>query len=254
MGPARHSKAEAPAIAAYPPGRGDAPGFTFLLFCNWWGGGGCFSAWFYTEEVWVVAEYGRLDVWANGWGHGSEECPECEIEYPYPHPAPEPVDPGGGGGECSIPTDFRQVGAGSDVGGGTLHFEYAWSSSSGNLNDLSACEVGERVYGYSSNPFPSPPFPANLAPNDPTEISVAGTNGGFQDNHSTPGSFVSPFQAASVTASQIYRFRCPCHNSNAWVTLLGPHDIVRSVAENGSGGWKFIISKTGASATIDPLQ
>jgi hypothetical protein len=34
---------------------------------------------------------------------------------------------------------------------------------------------------------------------------------------------------------------------------MGPHAIVRQVAPNGNGGWMFTITKTGSTATIDPL-
>jgi len=154
---------------------------------------------------------------------------------------------------CAIPNNFRQTGA-NDAGSGTLHFDYAWGSSSGNLADLANCEVGEQVtYNAAELPFASPPFPAGINPPNPTVINVAGNNGGFADNHSTPGAFVRPYAAATVTASQIYRFHCPCHQSNAWVTLMGPHNIVRSVSQNANGSWRFTITKTGSSATINPL-
>lgn len=164
---------------------------------------------------------------------------------------------GGGGGPidvaCAVPTNFHQTSA-SDAGGGTLHFDYAWDSSSGNLADLSQCTVGEKVdYNSSDLPFPSPPFPSGLSPTNPTILNVPGDDGVAQDNHSTPGTFVKPYQAASVVASQVYRYSCPCHNSGAFETLLGPHNITRTVSQNTNGSWKFTITKTGSSATINPL-
>jgi len=36
----------------------------------------------------------------------------------------------------AIPTNFRQIGPGTDIGNGTLHFDYKWDSSSGHLEDL----------------------------------------------------------------------------------------------------------------------
>jgi len=224
--------------------------YTLLLYCDW-NYSGCYGAWFYSEEVTVVASYGQLDIFPGGsWGYSG--CPDCMRMVENYGPAPQPVE-GGGGEACAIPTDFHQVGSGTDSGSGTLHFEYTWSSSTGNKADLSACEMGERVSGYTANPFPSPPFKAGLSPSDPTELSFEATRDA-EDNHQTPGPFVTPFTGATVTASQIYRYRCPCNNNNAWVTLMGPHDIVRTVTENGSGGWKFVISKSGSSATINPLQ
>jgi hypothetical protein len=157
---------------------------------------------------------------------------------------------------CAVPTNFHQTAA-SDAGGGTLHFDYAWDSSTGRLSDLGQCRVGEKVdYNAADLPFPSPPFPSGLNPPNPTTTpDYAGNLGTFPfgDNHSTPGTFVKPYSAATVTATQIYRYHCPCHNSDAWTTLLGPHNIVRSVSQSTGTNWKFTITKTGSSATIDPL-
>ena len=157
---------------------------------------------------------------------------------------------------CAIPTNFRQTSV-SDQGGGTLHFEYAWDSSTGRLADLSHCGVGENVsYNAADLPFPSPPFPSGLNPPNPTNTPVYGGDlGTFPngDTHSTPGTFVTPYSARTVTATQIYRYHCPCHNSDAWTTLMGPHNIVRSVSQNANGSWKFTVTKSGSSASIDPL-
>ena len=158
------------------------------------------------------------------------------------------------GDECAIPVNFRQMGAGTDTGGGTLHFDYRWNSSTGNLADLGACMVGERVdYRAADLPFPSPPFPAGLNPPNPTILNVAGTDGAAQDNHSTPGAFVKPYAAAAVTAMQIYRYTCPCANGGNPVTIFGPLNIVRSVIMNANGSFRFEITKSGATATINPL-
>ncbi len=161
---------------------------------------------------------------------------------------------GEGNGEvvCAIPVNFRKTA--SSGSNGVLHFEYRWDSNTGNLPDLSQCAVGERVdYNAADLPFASPPFPAGINPSNPTIINVNGADGALEDNHSTPGTFVKPYSAASVTSSQIYRYSCPCHNAGAFETLLGPHDIVRSVTQKTNGKWKFTITKTGSSAKIDPL-
>lgn len=157
---------------------------------------------------------------------------------------------------CAVPTNFHQVGQGTDVGNGRLRFLYAWESSSGNLADLSACTVGEIVTYPGSSPytFPSPPFPNVTVPN-PTITGRPGNEGQFQDNHSTPGSFVKPYSAASFTATQYYRYSCPCKNGGAFVNLVGPIDIIRSVSRVGfsTPDYKFTITKSGSSATINPL-
>lgn len=153
---------------------------------------------------------------------------------------------------CPKPVNFRQTAA-SDSGGGVLHFEYAWDSNTGNLADLANCQIGEIVtYPAASIPFPSPPFPP-LSPNNPTIIWVAAAAGTFQDNHSTPGTFVKPYAAASVTATQNYRFRCPCENNNNPAVISGPISIVRSVSQRPDAQFRFTITKSGSSASIDPL-
>lgn len=157
---------------------------------------------------------------------------------------------------CYVPRNFHQVGSGTDTGNGTLHFEYAWESSSGNLSDLSVCFVGEIVTypGTGNYTFPSPPFPNITVPN-PTTTGRPGNEGAFQDNHSTPGSFVRPYSNSSFTATQYYRYSCPCKNGGAYVNVAGPNDIVRTVSRVNfsTPDYKFTITKSGASATINPL-
>ncbi len=156
---------------------------------------------------------------------------------------------------CAVPINFRQVYPGIDIGSGTLYFErYSWDSSTGNLQDLSSCTVGEIVtYPGVGDYFPpSPPFPAGGFIN-PTVIDVAGNSIGFEDVHRTRGNFVAPYSSASFTAVQYYRYSCPCMNNGAPVNLAGPIDIVRSVTIADRGTWKFTITKSGDSATINPL-
>ena len=154
---------------------------------------------------------------------------------------------------CAIPVNFRQTSV-SDSGGGVLHFDYAWDSSTGDLADLANCTISELVqYTASDLPFPSPPFPAGLNPPNPTILSVPGVDGVAQDNHSTPGTFVKPYAAASVTAVQRYRYTCACDNSGNPVVIVGPINLVRSVFKNPTGTFGFKITKSGSSATINPL-
>lgn len=78
--------------------------FTQLLFCTPWNG--CGWAFFYTEQVEVVASYGELHVWSDGnWGYAS--CPDCMrmIDEPGPHPEPQE-----GGGEQQVPTSLQKTG------------------------------------------------------------------------------------------------------------------------------------------------
>lgn len=158
---------------------------------------------------------------------------------------------------CAVPTNFRQTSTTSSSNG-TLSFRYDWDSSTGtgvsSLADLSQCTIGEKVdYTASDLPFASPPFPSGISPPNPTVTEGSATGGFLEDNHSTPGTFVKPYSAKTITASQIYRYRCTCKDNNAWITLLGPLSITRSVSQNTNGSWKFTITKSGQSATINPL-
>ncbi len=59
----------------------------------------------------------------------------------------------------AIPVNYRQT-AFSAQPSAVLHFEYKWDSSSGNLADLSSCQVEEYVTYVGPNPysFSSPPY------------------------------------------------------------------------------------------------
>lgn len=157
---------------------------------------------------------------------------------------------------CYIPINFRQVGQGTDVGNGTLHFEYAWDSSSGNLSDLSSCTVGEVVTypGYPGTNIYTPPSPPFNQSFQTTVINDPASDGAFLDNHRTSGGFVTPYAEASFTAIQYYRYSCPCKDGGAYVNLMGPINIVRSVSRiPNTNQFKFTITKSGYSATINPL-
>lgn len=160
---------------------------------------------------------------------------------------------------CATPNNFQQTSC-SDQGSGDLRFTYSWGSSTGHLADLgvSHCTVGEIVtYPGTANPFPfpSPPFP-NDAYSNPTIGDINASDGGFQDDHLlTPSTtFVKPYSASSFTATQFYRSKCACGaNANNYVNIVGPLSIVRSVSQNSNGSFKFTVTKSSCSATINPL-
>jgi hypothetical protein len=66
-------------------------------------------AWFYSEQVEVVAQYGELDVFDGDWW-GYETCDGCMRMVEEPPPYPEPVE--GGGGE-PLPYITQQSDTGS---------------------------------------------------------------------------------------------------------------------------------------------
>lgn len=147
----------------------------------------------------------------------------------------------------AYPVNFQQT-DGYNAGGGRLHFDYTWSSSTGNLSDLSQCTVNEIVtYPGEANPYywPTPPW-SQGTPN-PTVGGISGTYGASQDDHYT-GDFASPpYAAANFTAEQEYTYSCS--NGALKGTLWGPLNITRSVSENGNGTFTYTGIKSGVSAS-----
>lgn len=147
----------------------------------------------------------------------------------------------------AAPTNFRETYR-EVRPNGVLYFEYRWDSTSGNLADLSGCKVGEKVdYPGPNDPYCFPP-PWSHCWDNPTVKDLPAENGGLGDTHS-PGSFSPPYQVASVSASQIYRYRSCI---GIYSTLLGPISIDRYVS-GGDSLWRYSIIKSGAYAEIFPL-
>jgi hypothetical protein len=131
--------------------------------------------------------------------------------------------------QCAVPTNFRlstsyptTFPAGSTPAGNSLYTQYLWDSTSGMLSDLAACSVREWTSFPGGNPYTFPtPFPA-LTQSNPYDGGgpqnyVAGSDGGLGDIHSPWGgtqlSFRTPYFANSFTATEVYQYSCPCHNS-----------------------------------------
>jgi hypothetical protein len=165
---------------------------------------------------------------------------------------------------CAVPTNFRETSAGSNASTGDLYINYAWDSSTGadpaRLADLRIVTSGERVdypttnctvNGQNEYCWPSPPWAAGGAPNPSTPSFIA-TSGVGNEIHSALG-FLKPYQAATFTATQVYRYMTPCANGGNWVILSGPLNIVRTVSQNQDGTWKYNITKGLHSVTLSPL-
>jgi hypothetical protein len=113
--------------------------------------------------------------------------------------------------------------------------------------------VGEKVDYPGGNPYSWPSPPWFCSTDNPTIIDLPAIYGYFADNHS-PGSFITPYQNATFSAYQIYRYRCyPC---GEYQILLDIGPITRFV----TGGeppfpdlWRYSIIKSGAYAEIFPL-
>jgi hypothetical protein len=170
------------------------------------------------------------------------------------------VDPGK---PCAILVNFTQNGLGTDNGGGDLHFDYSWQSSTGNQADLQACTVQEKVQypGGSPYTFPNPPFPPGNAPSNPDLNSINANTPGWTDDQTIQGTFQPPYSNVGVSTTQIYRYYCPCYQNGAWQTLAGPLNIYRQVTNTlFSGVWVYQVCKDNASpqtgyscAVINPL-
>ena len=155
----------------------------------------------------------------------------------------------------ATPNNFQQNGAAQDLGGGNLRFHYTWGSSTGNLNNLGDCQVGENVaYPGGNNPFVwnSPPYQANFRTPNPTVIWLRATTGTFQDTHTHAG-FLQPYRADNFTATQDYRWRCTNVNNNNPTNFIAGIQIVRTVTNPRGNCWVYTITKSGATAQLMPL-
>jgi len=210
-----------------PAGNGACPGVTFTF-------GAIYYTWTSKDPAGVSS-----DSFAATW-----TSPEYTV--------PETV-----GITLIVPVNYTQNGPGVAKPGGVLHFNYTWASTSGNLADLSQCKVGENVtYPGTANPYlwPSPPYQPSsprISPN-PTVNWVAATAGKGQDNH-YHNTFLTPYVANAFNASQEYRYQCrnlDTLNFPGWSGIA----IARTVADStGRGCWGYTVTKSGASASVNPL-
>ena len=117
--------------------------------------------------------------------------------------------------------------------------------SNGGLRNISLAPRATQILSFKNQS-------GNAHP-ESTVTEGTATGGFLEDDHTTPGTFVKPYQAKTITAAQIYRYRCTCKQNNAWITVLDGLSIERSVSQNANGSWKFTITKSGQTATINPL-
>lgn len=152
---------------------------------------------------------------------------------------------------CGIPIAFAETSRRSE--NGVLHFNYIWGSSTGYLSHLNSCGIWEDL-SYSPAPWPSPPW-ASYDPSGWNYLAAA-TEGGMTDSAWTgplgPSSG-QPYAAATVSASQLYFYRCTCYANNNPVVMEGPLSIQRTVSQNADGSWRYTVSKQGTTAQINPL-
>lgn len=146
----------------------------------------------------------------------------------------------------AAPTNFREV-SWEDLGDGTLRFEHAWDSTSGNLFDLIGCMVGEKVDYPGGDPY-FWPEPWVFDHENPFTNNHEAMDGGIIDTHG-PDNPTAPYCAAGFIATQVYRWR-DCQEN--YTTLLGPISIYRIISGEGEV-WRYSIIKSGGYAEIFPL-
>jgi hypothetical protein len=158
----------------------------------------------------------------------------------------------------AIPVNYRQT-VFSVQPGAVLHFEYKWDSSSGNLADLSSCQVEEYVTFVGPNPYPwaSPPYLPNQSVTWPSTgmTPISATYGGLQDNHGHADGWLTPYKYNAASSDQVYQFQCPYYQNNQWVQLMpisGQIAITRVVnLTNGNTPWTYQITKSGYSTSMN---
>ncbi|HEX2091730.1 MAG TPA: hypothetical protein VHG28_04975, partial [Longimicrobiaceae bacterium] len=153
---------------------------------------------------------------------------------------------------CPVPVNFHQTKV-EQRSGGRLYFEYEWDSSTGNQDDLRDVWLGELVDYPNGNPFvwPSPPWNGSTR-NPEFHFDIPGTDPAMGDEH-TSRPFKKPYRADGFTARQKYRYRTPCRNGGNPVDLTATIPIVRAVTQRSARRWKYTITKSGETATLDPL-
>jgi PBS lyase HEAT-like repeat len=152
----------------------------------------------------------------------------------------------------AYPINFHQAGISADAGG-VLSSKYAWDSSSGDLSDLSECQVGEYVtYPGSGDNYiwPDPPYEGS-SPN-PTTVWFSADKGVAYDNQKH-ADFKKPYAFNTFTAIQAFRYQCPSIGIVEFPGFTGI-TIVRTVADNsGQGCYGYTVSKLSFSASVYPL-
>jgi hypothetical protein len=147
----------------------------------------------------------------------------------------------------AAPTNFHQT-EWKDLGDGLLYFKYKWGSTSGDLNDLGGCMIGECVDYPGGNPYFYPAPWVGYIDNPFIRTVCSATLGdiGLSDIHFR-GDIQWPYQNASFTATQHYEYHDCC---GSYITLLGPLSIYRQVYEAPCAtGWRYRVEKTGVSAS-----
>lgn len=169
-----------------------------------------------------------------------------------PSPAPVPLaGDAGAPAACARPIGWAHGPNSVDSGPDGIAIPISWQSSTGNLADLSNCQVREVV---TYDPIPNPPFKWN--PPNPTILTVDGTLGAGHDTHSYPiglrTGITDPRVQGVMVAHQTYQWKCTAPGCPAdWTDWPGEtYDLTREVFPEfvRSNPWRYRITKLGTGA------
>ncbi len=136
------------------------------------------------------------------------------------------------------PVNFQQDRVELEARGG-LVFYYKWDSSTGDLNDLGGCSMGELV-NYKSTECP--PFQTGVGMHLITGVN--GKNGKMGDRHHAR--LVKPFKNSTETAQQWYWFSCPCYANGREVFFFRSPIVIRRMLRSRDGeNYVYMIEKSG---------
>ncbi len=147
----------------------------------------------------------------------------------------------------AVPTNFQLSTGGFDPGSYTLRVQLTWSSSSGNMDDIAECRVGEIVLYPGTGREYIWPSPMQQTTSNPFAPTPSPGNQMISDSHGGPKAFTKPYMGANFDATQKYTWACPNGKSGVG---LGPITITRSVSQNAAGAWTYSINlSTGQSGS-----
>ncbi len=157
----------------------------------------------------------------------------------------------------ATPTGFVQSGNAQQQSNGVLGFVYTWGSTTNSLQDLANCQVRELVTYPDGNPYywKSPPYATGtytINPNTGDTPGPATAGRATDSNGHVP--FRSPYAPGDdITLHQVFQFECSNYRGGAWNNMTLDIPIRMTVDQDTNGTWKYTITKSGASNSVNPL-
>lgn len=155
----------------------------------------------------------------------------------------------------AIPVNF-QTNSVSKLADGSLVFIYTWQSSTGTLQDLAACLVGETVFypgTGSSYTWPAPMIQTTLNPdlhygagNSRYNPNLDSNTGSFHDQNYPPGAYSTPyFVGEPFDTTQTLQWSCDYYNNGSYNRFVPNIDINRKIYQDANSKYWYQISKSG---------